>query len=111
MVSVMGMFCQSTGRISSESNLNRLVFVTVTVAHSPGLMIALVIAAVTVSSVFLAVGMWGAWKEAERAEGDARHQRRILLRLGLLYVGCAVLGIAVVLSGREPKESLFGLPI
>jgi len=74
-------------------------------------MIALVIAAVTLSTVFLAVAMWGAWKEAEHAEGDARHRRRILLRLGLLYVGCAILGIAEVLSGREPKESLFGLPI
>lgn len=74
-------------------------------------MIALVIAAVTISSVFLAVGMWRAWKESERAEADSRYRQRILLRLGLLYVGCAVFGIAEVLTGRAPKESLFGLPV
>lgn len=83
----------------------------VTVEDNPGVMIALVIAAVTISSVFLAVGMRGAWKESERAEADSRYRRRILLRLGLLYVGCAIFGIAEVLSGRAPKESLFALPV
>jgi hypothetical protein len=83
----------------------------VTAEHNPGVTIALVIAAVTVSSGFLAVGMWAAWKGAERAEADARYRRRILLRLGLLYVGCAIFGIAEVLTGSAPKESLFGLPV
>ena len=74
-------------------------------------MIALVIVAVTVSSAVLVAGMWGAWRETERAENDLRYRRRVLLRLALLYVVCAVLGIAEVVAGRAPTESLLGLPI
>jgi hypothetical protein len=75
------------------------------------MMIALVIVAVTVSSALLAAGMWAAWRETERAERDPRYKRKILLRLSLLYIGCAAFGIAEVVSGREPKQSLLGLPI
>jgi len=74
-------------------------------------MIATVVVGVTASSAFLGWMIWRAWKSAEGAESDSRHRRRILLRLGLLYVGCAVFGIAEVVTGREPKESLIGLPI
>jgi hypothetical protein len=79
--------------------------------EGPGLMIALVIGAVTASSALLAFAMWHAWKEAERAEHDLRYRRRVLLRLGLLYLGSAVFGIVEVVTGREPKEVLFGLPV
>ena len=79
---------------------------------NPGLMIALVIVAVTVSTAVMVVGIWGAWKDTERGEGgDARYRRRVLLRIALLYVFCAVFGIAEVASRREPIESLFGLPV
>jgi hypothetical protein len=77
----------------------------------PELMIALVIAAVSVASAVLASAAWSIWKEAERAEGDARYRRRVLIRMALLYVACAVFGIAEVIAGRAPKESLIGLPI
>jgi len=75
------------------------------------MMIWLVIVAVTGSSAVLAAAMWAAWKETERAERDSRYKRRILLRLALLYIGCAAFGIAEVATGREPKQSLLGLPI
>jgi hypothetical protein len=75
------------------------------------MMLVLVIVAVAASSVVLAAAMWAVWKETERAEGDSRHRRRILLRLALLYVGCAAFGIAEVATGREPKQSLLCLPI
>ena len=78
---------------------------------NPGLMIALVVLAVTVSTVVMVVGMWGAWKDTERADGDARYRRRVLLRMALLYIFCAVFGIAEVASRRQPIESLFGLPV
>ena len=78
---------------------------------SPWLMIALIIGAVTISSAVLVAAGWSAWKETERAESDARYRRRMLLRMALLYVACAVFGIAEVISGRAPKESLLGLPI
>lgn len=78
---------------------------------SPWLMIALIVGAGTISSaVLIAVG-WSAWKETERAESDARYRRRVLLRMALLYVACAVFGIAEVIAGRAPKESLLGMPI
>lgn len=79
--------------------------------NNPSLMIALIVGAVTISSVVLIAAGWSAWKETERAESDARYRRRMLLRMALLYVACAVLGIAEVISGRAPKERLLGLPI
>ena len=45
------------------------------------------------------------------SESDLRHRRRIFVRLGLIYVAAMAIGIADVLSGREPKETLIGLPI
>ena len=75
------------------------------------MMLLLVVAAVTGTSVVLAAAAWAAWKETERAEGDPRQRRRILLRLALLYMGCASFGIAEVVAGKEPKQSLLFLPI
>jgi hypothetical protein len=79
-------------------------------AASPG-MIATIIVGVLAFSAFLAWMAWRLCKSAERAERDPQYLRRSLLRLGLLYVGCAVFGIAEVATGRQPIESLIGLPI
>ena len=78
---------------------------------NPVLMIVLVILYVSACSAILAAVLWRAWKEVERSNEDVRHRRRVLLRTGLLYVGCAALGIVAAVTGREPKESLLGLPI
>jgi len=74
-------------------------------------MIATIIASVLAATAFLAWMMWRVCKSAERAERDPRYLRRRLFGLGMLYVGCAVYGIAEVVAGREPKEILVGLPI
>ena len=74
-------------------------------------MLATVIVAVSVTTAILGWMMWRGWKSAERAESDMRHRRRIFVGLGLIYVAAVAMGIAGVLSGREPKESLIGLPI
>lgn len=84
---------------------------TVSTDNNPWLTIALIVGAVTISSAVVVAAGWSAWKETERAETEARYRRRMLLRMALLYVACAVLGIAEVISGRAPKESLLGLPI
>jgi hypothetical protein len=80
-------------------------------AENPVVMLVTVIVGVSLTSAVLAWTMWRTWKSAERAETDLRHRRWIFLRLGLLYVGAAVFGVVEVLSGREPKESLIGLPV
>ena len=78
---------------------------------NPWVEIASTIVGVTVVVMVLVAAMWGAAKGAERAEKDARHRRKVLLRGTLLYVACAVVGIAEVVAGRAPAESLIGLPI
>jgi membrane protein implicated in regulation of membrane protease activity len=75
------------------------------------MMLLLMIAAVTGTSIALAVAIWAAWKETERAEVDSSQKRRILLRLAVLYIGCAAFGIAEVVAGKEPRQSLLFLPI
>jgi uncharacterized membrane protein len=79
-------------------------------AVSP-VMIAAVILGVLAFSAFLGWGAWRVFKSAERAERDPRYLRRRLVLLGLLYVGSAVYGIEQVVTGREPLQSLIGLPI
>ena len=79
-------------------------------APSPG-MIVTIIVGVLAFSALLGFGAWRIFKSAERAEQDPRYLRRRLLRLGLIYVGCALFGIEEVLTGREPVQSLIGLPI
>jgi hypothetical protein len=44
-------------------------------------------------------------------ECDPRLLRRRFLLLGLIYVGSSVLGIAEVATGKQPPETLIGLPI
>lgn len=80
-------------------------------SDSPLALLATVIVGVSVATAILGWMMWHAWKSAERAEADLRHRRRIFVRLGLIYVAAVVIGVGEVLSGREPKESLIGLPI
>ena len=80
-------------------------------AETPVVMLMTAIVGVSLTSALFAWIMWRTWKSAERAETDLRHRRRIFLRLGLAYVAAAVFGVMIVLSGREPKESLIGLPI
>lgn len=80
-------------------------------AESLVVMLVTVIVGVSLTTAIFGWMMWRAWKSAERVETDLRHRRRILLRLGLVYVAAAVFGVAAVLSGKEPKESLIGLPV
>ena len=80
-------------------------------ADSPEAMPAAVIIGVSVTTAIFVWILWQGWKETEHAETDLRHRRRIILRLGLVYVVTSVIGVAGVVSGREPKESLIGLPI
>lgn len=72
---------------------------------------ALIVGAVTIATVVMVAVGWSAWKETERGEADASYRRRVLLRMALLYVACAVFGISEVLLGQAPKESLLGMPI
>jgi len=74
-------------------------------------MLATVIIGVSVATAILGWMMWREWKSAERAESDLRLRRRIFVCLGLIYLAAVAIGIAGVLRGREPKESLIGLPI
>jgi DNA-binding transcriptional regulator of glucitol operon len=85
--------------------------VTTTPAAVSPMMIAAVIVGVLALSAFLGWSAWRVFKSAERAEQDPRYLRRRLVVLGLLYVGFAVYGIEEVVTGREPLQSLIGLPI
>jgi len=78
---------------------------------SPAVTLVAVIIGVSVTTAIFGWMMWHAWNSVERAETDSRHRRRIFIRLGLIYVLSATLGVGGVLSGKEPKESLIGLPV
>jgi len=88
-----------------------MTLVTAPAVASPGMMILAVIVAVSAASAFLAWMIWRAWQSAERVARDPKYLRRRLFRLGLLYVGAAVFGIVEVATGREPIQTLAGLPI
>jgi uncharacterized membrane protein YccC len=51
------------------------------------------------------------WKSAERAARDPKYLRRRLLFLGGMYLAAAAFVIEQVVSGQEPIQSLFGLPV
>jgi hypothetical protein len=58
--------------------------------------------------------MWGCFRlirDAEKMERDPTLLRRRMLRMGLFYICCAVLGIARVASGDLPPMTLVGLPV
>ena len=97
-------------RLSFEEMVAMSFVVPNSAAPSPG-MIVTIIVGVLAFSALLGWGAWRIFKSAERAEQDPRHLRRNLLRLGLIYIGCALYGIAEVVTGKQPVESLVGLPI
>jgi CDP-diglyceride synthetase len=73
-------------------------------------MIATVIVGVTVTTALLAWGMWRTCRSAERAERDPRYRRRLLIMMGMLYVTSAAFAIEQVATGKEPIQTLIGLP-
>lgn len=89
--------------------------VTTTSAVPSPTMIAEIIVGVLAFSAFLGCMAW--WKgsrvyrTAVRMEQDPRYLRRRFIRRGMMYVGCTVLFIVLVATGKEPKESLIALPI
>src|SRR4030095_2873297 len=60
---------------------------------------------------FLAWIMWRAFRQVEREERDASYLRRRLMRWAYFYSASALIVIVLVVTGKEPKESLIGLPI
>ncbi len=74
-------------------------------------MIVTAVIGVLVISALLAWGMLRVAKSSERAERDPRYLRRLLFRGGALYIVTTVFGIVGVATGREPVQTLFGLPI
>lgn len=85
--------------------------VTTLAEAGPGIMIATTIVGVSASCALLAWMMWRAWLSAERTARDPKYLRRRLFRCGVFYVAVAVFGIAEVATGREPIQTLIGLPI
>jgi hypothetical protein len=94
----------------SFANVQRSLSMTA-LAVAPAGMIAATIFGVLGLSALLAWGMWRMSRNVERAERDPRYLRRVLLRGGLVYACGAVIGTVLVLTGKEPKEALIGLPI
>ena len=81
---------------------------TTSAAPSLALIVTVIVTVMAVSALF----GWMAsevCQSADRAERDARYQRRLLLRGALLYAFCAAFGIEEVVSGNAPVQSLFGL--
>ena len=105
VLSVIGMLRQSS------TIRFRIGYDIVSAEKNPGVMVALVILAVTVTTAVMAIGMWRMSKDTERAEKNARYRRKVLLRMALLYVFSAVFGTVEVARGKEPMGSLVGLPI
>jgi uncharacterized membrane protein YvlD (DUF360 family) len=73
-------------------------------------MISTVIIGVLASSLFVWM-IWRFCRSIERAEGDPKYRRRLLIRFGTMYVAAAVIGIVLVAIGQEPIQSLAGLPV
>ena len=73
--------------------------------------IAVVITGVLAATALLAWTMWRAWKSAERSEKDFTYLRRRLLLWGTIYACSALFGIVEVATGKNPVESLVGLPV
>ena len=72
---------------------------------------ALVVLAVGAFSALFGWQMWRFGKHAERVENDPVYLRKSLRRGAYFYIGASVLGIATVVFGKQPKESLIGLPV
>jgi hypothetical protein len=85
--------------------------VMATSAESPVGTIATVIVGVTAFTVFMVWMGLRLSRSVERFERDPRYLRRTLMRGALLYACSVLLGVVLVVSGREPKETLYGLPV
>jgi hypothetical protein len=73
--------------------------------------IATVIVGVLVASGFLAWMMWRSFRSVERMERDPRYLRRWLIWLVTIYVLGAVFAVSSVITGKQPIQSLAGLPV
>lgn len=73
--------------------------------------LALSILVVAVSTALLIWACFRLVRDAEKMERDPTLLRRRMLRMGLFYICCAVLGIARVVSGDLPPMALIGLPV
>jgi hypothetical protein len=62
-------------------------------------------------SALLGWGTWRVYRSTERAERDPRYFRRRLIIGGSLYLACSTYGIVQVAMGKQPAQSLIGLPI
>jgi hypothetical protein len=86
--------------------------VQVASVNSVGLRVmAVVIVGVLATTALLAWMMWRVCKSVERAERDPKYLRRHLFWFGMIYVFAAVFGVEEVVRGKEPIQSLIGLPI
>ncbi len=74
-------------------------------------MVVTVVVGVLAFTALLVWMMWRLYRSMERAERDPRYHRRVLMRGAMLYGGSAVFGIVLVATGREPIQSLVGLPV
>lgn len=67
-----------------------------------------------VVGIATALLMWGCFRlirDAEKMGRDPTLLRRRMLRMGLFYICCAVLGIARVVIGDLPPMALIGVPV
>jgi CDP-diglyceride synthetase len=87
-----------------------LIIATDTEEWTPA-MVAVVIVGVLGCTALLAWMLWRVYRSVERAERDPRYLRRILLFGVVLYGGSALFGILLVITGKEPIQSLLGLPV
>jgi threonine/homoserine/homoserine lactone efflux protein len=72
-------------------------------------MIVTIIVVVLGSCAFFGWMAWRVCQSADRAERDPRYRRCLLLGGALLYGLSVVFGVAEVISGNAPIQSLFGL--
>jgi hypothetical protein len=73
--------------------------------------ITAIVVGVLICSAVIAWMAWRLCKSVERAERDPKYLRRRLLRMGLLYVFVVVFAVVEVVTGKQPKALLLGLPI
>jgi hypothetical protein len=77
---------------------------------SPGTLLTIILGILGFSA-FLAWIMWSAFRQVEREERDPRYLRRRLVRWAYFYSAAALIAIVLVVTGKEPKEALIGLPM
>jgi hypothetical protein len=69
---------------------------------------------IVVVGIATALLVWGCFRlicDAEKMQRDPTLLRRRMVRLGLFYICCAVLGIVRVVTGDLPPMALIGLPV